>query len=189
MSTATAEKTSPLINGIDTEAVINVATQISEDENFGKFTFRASNQWLNGSRSRTSIQDFYAGGRENTDRKQPLTVDADQPVFLAGHNTAPNAVEYLLHSLTSCLNTTLVYHASVQGIQLDEVIIKAEGDMNARGFFGISSDVNKGYEGIRVDMQVRSDADVKTLTGLAMHSPVYEVISRSVPVDLNLIKI
>jgi len=189
MSTATAEKTSPLVNGIDTEQVVSLATKISEDEDYGQFTFRANNQWLNGSRSRTSIQGFFAGGKENTGRRQTLTVDADQPDFLAGHNTAPNSAEHLLHSLISCLSTTLVYHASVQGVPLDEVIVTAEGDMNARGFFGISDDVNKGYERVRINMQVKSDEDVDTLTAMAMHSPIYEIVSRSVPVEFNMTKI
>ena len=189
MSTATAEKTGPLVNGIDTEQVVNLATKISEDEAYGKFTFRANNQWINGSRSRTSIQGFFAGGKENTGRNQVLTVDADQPDFLAGHNTAPNSAEHLLHSLISCLSTTLVYHASVQGIPLDDVVVSAEGEMNARGFFGISEDVNKGYERVRVNMQVKSDEDVDTLTTLAMHSPIYEIISRSLPVEFNMTKI
>jgi hypothetical protein len=60
--------------------------------------------------------------------------------------------------------------------------------MNVRGYFGISDDVNRGYERIRVNMQVKSDADVDTLTALAMYSPVYEVVSRSVPVDFNMTK-
>lgn len=189
MSSTTAEQIKPLVNGIDTEHVVDLATKISQDEDYGKFKFRATNNWIHGSRSRTSIQDFYAGGKENTSRSQALTVDADQPLFLAGKNTAPNAVEHLLHSLTSCLNTTLVYHASVQGIPLEEVKIFAEGDMNARGFFGISDKVNKGYQRIRVNMQVKSDADVETLTALAMHSPVYEVVSKAVPVEFHLEKI
>lgn len=193
MSTATAEKTtqktSPLVNGIDTEQVVSLATKIAEDEDYGKFKFRANNQWINGSRSRTFIQSMFLGGKENTSRKEALTVDADQPTFLAGKNTAPNAVEHLLHSLTSCLNTTLVYHASVNGIDLDKVEVYAEGDMNARGFFGISDKVKKGYERIRVIMQVKSSADVETLTRLAMHSPVYEVVSKSVPVEFTMTKI
>ena len=189
MTTATAEKTNTLVNGIDTDQVISLVTSVAENEAYGKFRFRANNQWTNGSRSRTKIQGFFAGDKENSDRKQALTVDADQPHFLAGQNTAPNAVEYLLHSLTSCLNTTLVYHASVQGIILDEVIVFAEGEMNVRGYFGISDEVNRGYECIRVNMQVKSDADVETLTALAMHSPVYEVVSRSVPVKFNMTKI
>ena len=189
MSTATAEQTKPLVNGSDTDRIIELATSMGKDENFGQFRFRAKNDWILGSRSRTSIQDFYAGGQENTGRKEALTVDADQPAFLAGKNTAPNAVEYLLHSLTSCLNTTLVYHASVQGIELEEVNVFAEGDMNVRGYFGISDDVKRGYERIRVNMHVKSDADVETLTKLAMHSPVYEVVSNSVPIDFNMTKI
>ncbi|MFW2439631.1 MAG: OsmC family protein [Arenicellales bacterium] len=189
MNTATAKKTSTLVNGIDTEQVVSLATKISEDEDYGQFTFRANNQWLNGSRSRTSIQSFFAGGKENTGRNRVLTVDADQPDFLAGRNTAPNSAEHLLHSLISCLSTTLVYHASVQGIPLDEVVVSAEGDMNARGFFGIAEDVNKGYERVRVNMQVKSDTDVETLTTLVMHSPIYEIVSRSVPVEFNMTKI
>ena len=189
MSTAIAEQTKALINGSNTDRIIELATSMSEDENFGKFTFRAENHWIHGSRSRTSIQGFFADGKENTERKQPLTVDADQPAFLAGKNTAPNAVEHLLHALTSCLSTTLVAHASVQGIILEDVVISAEGDMDARGFFGVSNEVKKGYERIRVNIKVKSDADVDTLKSLAMYSPVYEVVSRSVPVELVITKI
>jgi uncharacterized OsmC-like protein len=185
----TAEKMDHIVNGVDTTGVTDLATKISQDENYGKFQFRASNEWISGATSRSNIQGFFAGGKENTDRKEALIVDADQPMFLGGQNTAPNPVEHLLHALDSCLTVTLVYHAAVQGIHLEAVKTFAEGDMNARGFFGISDKVNKGYRQIRVSMQVKSDADVETLTAFAMYSPVYEVISRSVPIDFKLTKI
>ena len=182
----TAEQTDHLVNGIDASRVIDLATKISQNEDYGQFKFRANNQWIDGSRSRTAIQGFFAGEKEDSSRTEALTVDADQPAFLAGQNTAPNAVEHYLHSLTSCLNTTLVYHASVQGIPLNEVKVFAEGDLNARGFFGISDDVNRGYKNIRVNMHVKSPADVETLTKLAMHSPVFEMVSKAIPVDFTL---
>ncbi len=185
----TAEQTDHFINGVDTVEVANLATEISQDEDFGKFKFRANNQWINGARSRSTIQGFFAGGKERSERKQALYVDADQPAFLGGENTAPNPVEHLLHALDSCLTVTLVYHAAVQGIHLESVKTSSEGDMNARGFFGISEQVNKGYKQVRVNMRVKSDADVETLTKLAMYSPVYEVISKAVPVDFILTKI
>lgn len=116
-------------------------------------------------------------------------MDADQPIFLAGKNTAPNAVEYVLHALTSCLNTTIVAHASVRGIVLDELEISAEGDMDARGFFGISDKVNKGYNRIRVNISVKTDADADTIETLAMYSPVYEMVSRAVPVEMTIVKL
>ncbi len=185
----TAEQTNHIINGVDAEGVVDLATKIAQDEDYGKFQFRARNHWITGARSRSSIQGFFAGGEENADRKEALLVDADQPFFLGGQNTAPNPVEHLLHALDSCLTVTLVYHAAVQGIHLEAVETSAEGDMNARGFFGISDTVDKGYGKIRVNMRVKSDADVETLTKLAMYSPVYEVISRSVPVDFTLTRI
>jgi uncharacterized OsmC-like protein len=185
----TAEQISHTVNGIDTQGVLSLATGISLDEEYGKFTFRAHNQWLNGARSRSAIRGFYAGGEENTERQQSLQVDADQPLFLGGENTAPNPVEHLLHALDSCLAVTLVYHAAVQGIHLEAVETTAEGDMNARGFFGISETVDKGYKQVRVNMRVKADADVDTLTALAMYSPVYEMISRSVPTEFTLSKI
>ena len=184
----TAEQTTHIVNGIDTQQVMNVAGKISQDDEFGKFKFRANNRWIRDSRSRTTIRGFYAGGKEITERREAHIVYADQPVFLGGKNTAPNAVEYLLHSLVSCLSTTVVYHASVQEITIDALDIAAEGDMNAKGFFGISDKVNKGYERIRVNIHVKSDADVDTLKSLAMHSPVYEVVSRALPVDMTISK-
>lgn len=185
----TAEQMNHIINGVDTDKVTGLASRIAEDEDYGKFKFRANNEWTGGNQSRSTIQGFYAGKKEITERKEPLYVDADQPMFLNGQNTAPNSVEYLLHALTSCLTFTLVAHASVQGIVLDDVKTFSEGDMDARGLFGISEDVNKGYNHIRVNMQVRSDADVDTLTEMAMFSPVYEVVSRSVPVEFTMTKI
>ena len=188
MSTSTAIKNDPIVNGIDTDQVVNLVTKVAEDEAYGKFQFRAHNQWIYGSRNRTLIQGFFAGGEEDTSRNEALSVDADQPKFLAGKNTAPNSIEHYLHALTSCLTTTLTYHASVQGIEIDQVSVSAEGDINVRGYFGVSDEINRGYECIRVAMKVRSSADVDRLTTLAMYSPVYEMVSKGVNVKFSMTK-
>ncbi|MEH6651696.1 MAG: OsmC family protein [Motiliproteus sp.] len=159
---------------------------VQKDAEHGKFKFRANNHWINGTRNRSAIQGFFAGGKEDHSRKQALVVDTDQPHFLGGDNTAPNPVEHLLHSLDSCLTTTLVYHASVQGVHLEEVETSSEGDLDAQGFFGISDTVAKGYQGIRVNMRVKSDARSDELIKLAMHSPVFEMLSNAVPVEFSL---
>ena len=187
MNAEAKEINTHIINGIDTDQVTSLAGKIQEDESYGKFKFRANNRWINGARSKTSIKGFFAGGREDKNRTQAMFVDADQPAFLAGGNAAPNSVEHLLHALTSCLTTTLTYHASVQGILIGAIETSAEGDLDSRGFFGISEDASKGYERIRVNMRVESQASVETLTELAMHSPVYEMISKAVPVAFTLV--
>ena len=177
------------VNGVDPNRVMALAGQIQQDPDYGRFQFRASNRWLDGSRNRSAIQDFYAGKEERHERDEALVVEADQPDFLGGTNVAPNPVEHLLHALGSCLTNTLVYHASVQGIVLDSVETEVRGDLDARGFFGLSDEVRRGYEGIRVTMRVGSEADEAQLTTLAMHSPVYEMVSRSTPMEFVLEKV
>lgn len=182
----TAEKLDHIVNGVDTSRIIELAGHMASDEKFGQFRFRANNQWIDGSRSRTAIKNFYAGGDEITERPEALRLDADQPTYLGGENTAPNAVEHYLNSLTSCLSTTLVAHASVQGIAMEALEISAEGQMDARGFFGVSDDVNRGYNRIEVDIQARTSADEETLRKLASYSPVYEMVSSALPVELKI---
>ena len=184
--TDTAEKLDQFVNGINTGRIAELATRMGQDQDFGKFRFRADNQWLTGTRSRTSIKDFFAGGNERTERLQTLTVDADQPVYLGGRNTAPNAVEHYLNSLTSCLSTTIVAHASVQGISLEKLEVSAEGHMDTRGFFGISNDVNRGFNKVNVDRKARTPAHEQTIRKLAGYSPVYEMVSKAIPVELNV---
>ena len=182
----TAEKLDTVVNGVDTSRIVDLATNMATDENFSRFQFRAHNRWIDGSRSRTSFKDFYAGGDERTERPAALTVDADQPVYLGGQNTAPNAVEHYLGALVSCLDTTIVAHASAQGIALDALDISAEGHMDARGFFGVSDEVRRGYHRIVVDIRAKTSADEATLRALASYSPVYEMVSRAIPVEMNI---
>jgi uncharacterized OsmC-like protein len=187
--TSQSKQQTNVINGVDAEAIMEMAGNIQQNEEFGQFIFRAHNEWIDGAHSCSIIQGFFAGGEEHTGREQALTVNADQPAYLGGKNIAPNPVEHYLHALDSCLNVTLVYHAAVQGIPLECVEVSSEGEMNARGFFGISEDVHKGFERIRVELKVKSDADEETLTKLAMYSPVYEMVSKAIPVEFNLTKI
>ncbi len=184
--TNTVKKLDHIVNGVNTDAIVNIATHMAQDDNFGQFRFRADNQWINGSPSRTSIKNFYAGNGEQTERSQPLVVHADQPTFLARENTAPNAVEHYLNSLVSCLNTTIVAHASVQGIQRETLNITAEGEMDARGFFGVSNEVNRGYNKINVDIRAKTDTDEETLRNMLNYSPVYEMVSKAIPVEVKI---
>jgi len=42
---------------------------------------------------------------------------------------------------------------------------------------------------VRVRMEVRSAADPDTLRELALFSPVYDIISNSLPVEFELVKV
>ena len=59
-------------------------------------------------------------------------------------------MEFVLTALAGCLTTSLVYHAATQGIKLEEVESKLEGDLDLHGFLGLSDKIRNGYENIRV---------------------------------------
>ena len=66
-----------------------------------------------------------------------------------------------------------VYHAAVRGIEIESVETEFEGDLDLRGLFGMSDDVRKGYQDVRVHMRVKSTSSAEELRELAMYSPVY----------------
>ena len=85
------------------------------------------------------------------------------------------------------MTTTMVYHAAVRGIKLEEVDSKLEGDLDLRGFFAITDEVRPGYEEIRVKFKVKTDLEnLETLKKLITLSPVYDVVSNGTNVDVQI---
>ena len=76
--------------------------------------------------------------------------------------------------------------AAARGIRIDSVESDLEGDLDVRGFLGMSATVRKGYQAIRMRMRAKTDGSAELLRQLADYSPVYDVVSRSVPVDLTI---
>jgi uncharacterized OsmC-like protein len=187
MTTSNAiEQATEMTNGVDVGQVMNVIGEIEADPGYANFQWRATNEWIDGGLSRSRIKEFFAGNTEDTTRKEVFMLDADEPKIAAGQNSAPNSMEYVLHALATCLTGTLVYHAAVRGIEIEAVESSYTGDMDVRGLFGLADDVRKGFNNVTVNMRVKSEASAEELTELALYSPVYEMVSRSLPVEFNL---
>jgi uncharacterized OsmC-like protein len=187
MTTSNAiEQTRQITNGVDVDQVMDVIGAIEADPDFAKFQFRASNQWIDGALNRSRIKEYFAGNAEDRTRTEAFTLDSDEPPMMASQDSAPNAVEYVLHALAGCLTTSLIYHAAVRGIEIEAVESSYTGDIDVRGLLGLADDVRKGYNKVTVNMRVKSEASAEDLTELALYSPVHDMLSRSVPVEFTL---
>ena len=176
------------INGVDTERLFGTIDAIKETPSLAKFKFRTKNKWISGGHNRSSIKGFYGAGQEDTSRDKPFLLDSDEPHVLLGEDQAANPGEFLLHALAACLTSSLVYHAAAQGIKIDEVESTLEGDIDLHGFLGLSDTVRKGYENIRVNFKVKSDAPVEKLEEFSKFSPLLDIISNPVPVSVHIEK-
>jgi uncharacterized OsmC-like protein len=175
-----------IVNGVDVDALMSTVDAIAKDGELGACRFRASNAWLHGSHNRTTVVDFY-GARQVIAHRQTFTMDADEPAILAGNDHGANPVEHLLHALASCMTTSMVAHAAVRGIRIEELESTLEGDLDLRGFLGLDGGVPKGYTAIRVGFRAKAAAeDLPRLRELAAFSPVYNTLLSGVPVQMTV---
>jgi uncharacterized OsmC-like protein len=178
------------VNGVNVEQLFATINAIKAQPGLAQFKFRAANRWIDGGHNRTTVKDFYGAGQEDTSRRTPFVMDADEPAVLLGRDEGANPVEFVLHALAGCLTTSLVYHAAARGIRIDEVESTFEGDLDLRGFLGLSDEVRNGYEGIRVAFKIKGDATEEQLRELCelaeRRSPVFDIVSHPVPVSVRL---
>jgi uncharacterized OsmC-like protein len=175
-------------NGVNVTQLVETIGAIQNDPTLATFRFRATNNWLGGGRSRTTIGGFWGAGQEDTSREASFTLDGDEPPVLLGQNVAPNAVEAVLHALASCLTVGFVYNAAAQGIEVRSLEFDLEGELDLHGFLGLSEQTRAGYQGITVSYRVDADATPEQIDDLCRYvqrtSPVLDIISNPVSVTV-----
>ena len=190
MNTQTMMKTeNNTKNGVNVDELFNTIDAVKKSPVIAKFRFRANNEWFDGGHNRTTIKDFYGIQKEHR-HEATFKLDADEPPLLLGTGKGPNPVEYLLTALAACVTTALVYHAAAKGIVLRSVESRLEGDIDLRGFLGISKEIRKGYQEIRMYFKIDADVSEEELHELVQlgpsYSPVFDSITKGVPVKVQL---
>ncbi|WP_461205271.1 OsmC family protein [Clostridium sp. DL1XJH146] len=82
----------------------------------------------------------------------------DEPIQLGGTNTGMNPVELLLCSLGACQTIAASAFAPHFEIELEEFWTEVEGDLDTDGFMGLNDEVRKGYQDIRFNFHIKSNA-------------------------------
>lgn len=179
------------VNGIDVEGLFQTIDVIKQSPRLADFKFSLQNRWIKSAVNRSTIKGFYGANKEHQ-HQEPFVLDSDEPIALLGQESAPNPVEYLLHALAACVTTALVYHAAARGIQLQEVESTVEGEIDLHGFLGLDDNVRRGYKKINMKFRIKADVPDEQLEELCRlgptFSPVFDSITRGVPVEVSLEK-
>jgi len=177
-------------NGVDVPNLFATINAVRNQPELAQFRFRATNRWLVGTHSRTTIEQFSGAGGEHAHIKE-YTYDADHPAVLVGQDQGPTPVEFLLHALGACLMSGVANIASARGVTLTAVEAKIEGDIDLQGILGISKNVRNGYRQMRVTFRIEGDASPETLTKIVAQSrarsAVFDVLSNGVDVDVTVV--
>jgi uncharacterized OsmC-like protein len=176
-------------NGVDTATLFATLDAVKAAPEAAKFQFRADNEWLSGTHSRSTIHDFFGVGEERA-HERTFHFDADHPAVLVGRDNGPTPVEFVLHALAACLTAGLANIAAARGIRLTEVRSTIAGDIDLNGILGLNPAVRNGYQSITVRFTIKGDAPAQKLRELVeqsrARSAVFDIITNQVPVSIEV---
>ena len=107
-----------------------------------------------------------------------------------GSGQAACSGDMLLEALVACAGVTLNAVATALGIHLRDASLLAEGDLDFRGTLGVSKEVPVGFQNIRLQFTLDTDASEEQLANLLRlterYCVVYQTLSR--PPALTVIR-
>jgi uncharacterized OsmC-like protein len=177
-------------NGVNVEALLGARTALTEAPEAARFKWRATCNWMNGTHSRSSVEEFFGLGADQRHRTQ-FTFEADHPELFASDDNGATPVEFVLVGLGSCLTAGIAAVAQHRNIQLRSVSATIEGSMDLQGILGIDSDVRNGFDGIKVTFKVDADATPDEIRALVAQSQkrsaVYDIVTNPTNVTVEVV--
>ncbi|MGD2071445.1 MAG: OsmC family protein [Gemmatimonadota bacterium] len=179
----------PVDNGVNVQALLEAREALSEAPQAAQFKWRASNVWVNGTHSRSTVEGFFGLGEEQKHRST-FTFDADHPEVFASADHGATPVEIVLAGLASCLTAGVAAVAQNREIQLNSVKATLEAGMDIQGILGVDPEVRNGFSGITVTYEIDADAtpaDIQAVVAQSQkRSAVYDIITNPTNVSVEV---
>jgi uncharacterized OsmC-like protein len=176
-------------NGVNVEALLGARAALTEAPAAAAFKWRASCEWINGTHSRSTVQQFFGLGEDQSHRSE-FTFDTDHPEIFASEDNGATPVEMVLVGLAGCLSAGVAAVAQRRGIQLNSVAATLEAGMDIQGILGIDRDVRNGFDGIKVNFQIDADAsedDIRALVAQSQkRSAVFDIVTNPTNVTVSV---
>jgi len=116
----------------------------------------------------------------------------DEPAALAGDDVAASPVEYALGALAACQVVVYRLYAHALGIRVDDVDVRAEGDLDARRLFGVDESVRPGFGAVRLHVTIAGPESAERYEELRLavddHCPVLDLFANATPVTTTVAK-
>lgn len=164
-------------NGIDVAQLQGAIDAITADPAAGQTRWAVSSRWAGGTRSDHMI-DGYALGGASIDRR--FTLRIDEPVELCGTNQYANPQEYLIAAINACMMVGFAAVAALKGVTLTKLDIHTRGDIDLRGFLGLSATVPPGYPSLDQTITVAGDGTPEQLR------EIHDIVKRTSPNYFNI---
>jgi len=181
MSTTIATPPAETVNGIDVAAVKQLVANVEQDPAAGITNWRVVSNWQGQTWSRAHVEEYGMSGKKV---ERQFTIDIDEPHELGGSNRFANPQEMLLAALNACMIVGYAAQCALMGITLTHLEIETKGDIDLRGFFGLSKDVKPGYDALNYTVHIAGDGTPEQFAqvheAVMQTSPNFHNVSRQV---------
>ncbi|SMY12667.1 OsmC family protein [Brevibacterium jeotgali] len=180
-TTAITQSAVPDITGDDraarlTEAGSAWAERIEADRSNAHLTYR--------------VDGAGAGSVATTVRAGKHSFIVDEPAALAGDDAGTSPVEYALGALAGCQVVVYRLYAQQLGIPFDDIVVRAEADLDAARLFGADESVRAGFSEVRLAIELsgpESDERYDELReAVDAHCPVLDIFQNPTPVTTTV---
>jgi uncharacterized OsmC-like protein len=123
-------------------------------------------------------------------RARNFKVIVDEPAELGGTDHGANPVEYLLAGYAGCLNVVAHIVAKERELDIKKLSIEVDGDINPGRLMGFSKEERAGFQNIRVNIHLDTDADTKAIENwlqeVESRCPINDNLRNQTPVQVNV---
>ena len=176
-------------NGVNVPALLAAREALSAAPEAARFQWRARTEWVNGTHSRTTVEEFAGLGTDHNHR-EAFRFEADHPEVFASDDNGATPLELVLAGLGACLTAGVAAVATNRGVQLRSVTAHLDGDMDIQGILGIDRDVRNGFSDIRVRYEIDADApraDIEAIVAQSQkRSAVYDAITNPTNITVEV---
>lgn len=176
-----------MLNGLNVRDVEALIETVKADPANGNTRWKVNSTWQGRTHNRSVVKSFGIGD-ETVDRE--FSIDIDEPEQLGGANQFANPQEHLMAALNSCMMVGYVALCSLKGIEIDSLEIETRGEIDLRGFLGLSDDVAPGYEELNYAVRISGNAtreEFEEIHQMVMKtSPNFHNISKAIRLNATL---
>lgn len=178
-------------NGVNVAALLGAKEALTQAPAAAAFKWRATSEWIEGTHSRATIENFHGLGAEQKHR-QAYSFDTDHPEIFAAADNSVTPVEMVLVGLAGCLSAGIAAVAQHRNIQLHSVKATLEAGMDVRGILGADANVRNGFDGIKVHYDIDADATPAQIAALVAQSQkrsaVFDILTNTTDVSVTSTK-
>jgi len=184
-----SDTATPVDNGVDVTFLLGARELLGTTPEAAQFTWRATNEWVRGTHSKSTVAGFFGLGAEQNHRSE-FTFEGDHPTQFSAEDNGATPVETVLVGLAGCLTAGVAAVAQHRGIKLNSVSATLEADMDIRGILGVDTDVRNGFNNVRVKYDIDADATPEEIEALVAQSQkrsaVYDIITNPTNVTVTV---